>query len=150
MADGTYTGLGNRDIDVTKDITIKSENGPQTTVIDVQGGPGTPPHWGFHFAHGEGGVLEGFTIRNAFAVYGGAVACQMNTVVRGNVFEDNYVTGGGGAISGNEGALIANNIFRRNRASRGGAIIFSDCSGPVRGRNLLRKPCRTLWRGDRC
>ena len=41
VADGTYTGDGNRDIDFGgKSIVLKSENGPVLTVIDCEGNPG--------------------------------------------------------------------------------------------------------------
>ena len=45
VADGTYTGTGNKNLDFGgKVITVKSENGPGTCVIDCEGS-GT----GFHF-----------------------------------------------------------------------------------------------------
>ena len=38
VADGTYTGDGNRDIDFHgKAIIVKSENGPQNCIIDCNG-----------------------------------------------------------------------------------------------------------------
>ena len=38
VADGTYTGSGNRDISYKgKAITVMSENGPESTVIDCEG-----------------------------------------------------------------------------------------------------------------
>jgi len=41
VADGTYTGDGNRDIDFGgKSIVLKSENGSVLTVIDCEGNPG--------------------------------------------------------------------------------------------------------------
>jgi hypothetical protein len=37
VADGTYTGVGNRDIDFKgKAITVKSENGPENCIIDCE------------------------------------------------------------------------------------------------------------------
>lgn len=41
LTDGMYTGDGNRDNDFgSKDIVLKSENGPVFTVIDCEGNPG--------------------------------------------------------------------------------------------------------------
>jgi hypothetical protein len=38
VADGTYTGNGNRDIDfLGRSIVVMSENGPDATVIDCRG-----------------------------------------------------------------------------------------------------------------
>jgi hypothetical protein len=60
VEDGTYTGPGNRDIDFKgKAITVQSENGPASTIIDCQGlGRG----FYFHNNEGKGSVLAGFTI----------------------------------------------------------------------------------------
>jgi len=53
VADGVYTGNGNRDIDFFgKAITVRSENGPENCVIDCQGTP-TNPHRGFYFHNNE-------------------------------------------------------------------------------------------------
>ena len=60
VADGTYTGAGNKDLDYKgKAITVISENGPEITIIDCEGeGRG---FW-FHTNEGENSVLSGFTI----------------------------------------------------------------------------------------
>ena len=64
VAPGIYRGDGNRDIDFKgKAITVCSEAGPRTCIIDSQGSE-ADPHRGFHFHSGEesDSVLEGFTI----------------------------------------------------------------------------------------
>lgn len=63
---GTYSGSGNRDVDVSKALTIKSESGAGQTTIDC-GGSEQENHRGF-FIHGNaGGVrVEGLTIKNGF------------------------------------------------------------------------------------
>ena len=66
VADGVYTGPGNRDITFPgKAITVRSANGAATCIIDCQGTQ-EDPHRGFHFADGETGdsVLDVVTIRN--------------------------------------------------------------------------------------
>ncbi len=79
VADGTYIGDGNRDIDYHgKSITLRSENGPDVCVIDCQGSSGEP-HFGFNFRTGEsrGAVVCGFTIRNGWSDQsGGAICCE--------------------------------------------------------------------------
>jgi hypothetical protein len=64
VAPGTYTGDGNRDIDFKgKAITVKSENGPQTCIIDCNS-VSREWHQGFFFRSSEdcNSVLSGFTI----------------------------------------------------------------------------------------
>ncbi len=66
VAEGTYTGEGNRDIDfLGKAITVRSENGPENCIIDCQASY-DDPHRGFYFHGGENedSVIEGFTITN--------------------------------------------------------------------------------------
>lgn len=67
VADGTYTGWGNRDIDFRgKAITVRSENGPENCIIDCEGS-NEDPHVGFYFHRDEdaNSVLDGFTVINA-------------------------------------------------------------------------------------
>lgn len=64
VADGTWIGEGNRDLDFgDKAIALLSENGPLVCVIDCQG-TGPDPHRGFWFHSGEGrdSVVEGFGV----------------------------------------------------------------------------------------
>ena len=70
VADGTYTGDGNRDIDfLGKAITVRSENGAEDCIIDCEGSS-TEEHRGFYFHSGEdaNSVLEGFTITNGYGL----------------------------------------------------------------------------------
>ncbi len=64
VAPGIYSGQDNWDIDFQgKAITLRSEAGPQSTIIDCS----TQGHRGFYFHQGEGpnSILRGFTIRGA-------------------------------------------------------------------------------------
>jgi M6 family metalloprotease-like protein len=69
LADGTYTGNGNRDLDfLGKALTLRSENrDPATCVIDCQGSP-ADPHRGLIFHSGEGAyaAVEYLTIKNGY------------------------------------------------------------------------------------
>jgi hypothetical protein len=62
VADGTYTGDGNRDIDFGgKAILVMSETGPENSIIDCQdSGRG----FYFHSGETEGSKVQGFTVRN--------------------------------------------------------------------------------------
>jgi len=91
VADGTYTGDGNRDIDFHgKAITVKSENGPENCIIDCNGRL-RDEHRGFRFHSGEdaNSAIIGFTIVNshprlycrpfppfACGPRGGAIQCE--------------------------------------------------------------------------
>ena len=84
VADGVYTGPGNRDIDFNgKAITVRSENGPGNCIIDCNGTE-AEPHRGFYFHNGEdsNSVLDGLTIINGYGPkngdlfsHGGAIYC---------------------------------------------------------------------------
>ncbi len=73
VADGTYTGAGNRDLDFGgKAITVRSANGPESCTIDCNG---TELDWyrGFYFHSGEdtNSVVKGFTIQSGYICGGG-------------------------------------------------------------------------------
>lgn len=81
VADGTYTGDGNRDIEFKgKAITVASENGAETCIIDCQGTE-EENHRGFRFNNREekDSIVSGFTIKNGSAEYGGAIACDFSS-----------------------------------------------------------------------
>ncbi len=138
VAQGTYTGSGNRDIDFQgKAITVKSENGPAETIIDCQAGV-SDSHRGFDFSSGESSSsrLEGFTIRNGyvtgsgFDAFGAGIRCHASSpTITDCIITDNTAVGGGGGISCTENSepIITNNSIIGNVASGdGGGIHFKD------------------------
>ncbi|MHC4864377.1 MAG: S8 family serine peptidase [Planctomycetota bacterium] len=121
VADGTYTGEGNRDIDFRgKMITVRSESGPESCVIDCNG-DANEPHRGFWFHKGEGpnSVLDGFTITNGY----------------GHLYpsSDDWISKGGGIYCcDNSSPTIANCKIENNRADWGGGMEnWEDCSPTV-------------------
>ena len=74
LAAGTYTGVGNRDIDfLGKAITVTSESGPDVTIIDCE-----TLGRGFYFHNGESedAFVSGFTITNGrVRDQGGGIYC---------------------------------------------------------------------------
>ena len=64
---GLYTGEGNKKIRIeNKVITVRSESGPENTIIDCEG-----DGWGFYFRNVSNiGELEGFRIINGSHSYG--------------------------------------------------------------------------------
>jgi parallel beta-helix repeat protein len=78
IADGTYTGTGNKDLDFAgKVITVRSVGGdPAACIIDCQGsGRG----FYFHGGEGAGSVVQGLTIRNGNNDDGGGVYCHYSS-----------------------------------------------------------------------
>jgi len=72
LADGTYTGPGNRDIEFYgKVITIQSENGPDYCIVDSQGTQASP-HRAFNLDANS--IVDGLTITNGFA-WGSGISC---------------------------------------------------------------------------
>lgn len=66
ISNGTYTGLGNKDLTYEgKAITVRSENGPESCIIDCEGdGRGVS----FHTRETAGSVFEGITVRQGIYV----------------------------------------------------------------------------------
>jgi len=137
VADGIYTGTGNRDIDfLGKAITVCSENGPENCIIDCQGSIGNE-HRGFYFHSGEtsSAVLDGFTIINGYTRIGAAICCNNSSpIIINNVIADNWSRGG--AIScDNSSPSIIKNIIKDNspptgEGAAGGGIYCWDNSSP--------------------
>ncbi|MHC4157646.1 MAG: LamG-like jellyroll fold domain-containing protein [Planctomycetota bacterium] len=141
VADGTYTGEGNRDIDfLGKSITVRSGSGPEDCIIDCQ-----HSGRGFYFRRGEdaNSVLDGFTITRGY-IYGswrvgvgGAIRCRYSSspTIKNCIFTDNSAGWDGGAIDNrsNSSPTITNCIFTKNSAigNDGGAINNEDGSNPT-------------------
>jgi hypothetical protein len=130
VAPGRYTGPGNRDVDFKgKAVTVRSDGGARTCIVDC-GGTKDDPHRGFILRRpGKGtAVLDGFTVTNGYAEYGGGgLQMERGCVVRNCVVTGNYVergVGGGISLSGGTvvNCVITNNLAGREgvRASGGG------------------------------
>jgi len=99
VADGTYTGVGNRNLDFNgRALTVKSENGPHGCIIDCeQLGRG----FYFHNQEGHDSRVEGFTLYNGAAVwYGGGISIEAAspTVTDCTFLQNSAVVGGGMCI----------------------------------------------------
>ena len=145
VADGVYTGFGNRDLSYGgKAITLKSENGPATCIIDCQGTQENP-HRGFDF-DGEtaAAVLDGFTITNG-STPNGAILDEFNgagilirsgsPTIMNCVITNNWAGCWGGAIccswSGQGSPTIINCTISDNYCDDDGGAIFSLDSNPT-------------------
>jgi len=146
VADGAYSGDGNRDLNFGgKVITVSSENGPDTCIIDCNGTE-DDPHRGFYFHSGEdcNSVVAGFTITNGYARSGGGIYCSgssptlINCTFSGNKAE--YFGGwpwswlrgdGGGIYCDDSSPTVTNCTFSGNSASVGGGIYCDDGSPTI-------------------
>ena len=101
VADGTYTGEFNRDLDLGgKALIVRSENGPFATVIDAGGADGDL-HRAFIFQDRteRGTVIDGFTMKNGYIGEGGALWLRAaDPIIRNCVFVDNLGLLSGGTI----------------------------------------------------
>jgi hypothetical protein len=93
LADGTYVGHRNRNIDfLGKAVTLRSQSGNASAcVINCQGAPAITER-GFYFHSGEGpaSVVEAITITNGNADYGAGIYCMAaSPTIRDCVFVDN-------------------------------------------------------------
>ncbi len=97
VADGVYTGLGNREIRFNgKAITVISENGPETTVIDCE-----DADLGIRFETGEGAdsVFSGFTITRGNHEDAGGIYCfQASPTIENCIITHCRTAMGGGGI----------------------------------------------------
>jgi hypothetical protein len=132
LADGTFTGVGNRDIGyLGKAIVVRSASGdPDACVIDCEGGP----YRGFYFhtSEGSGSGLDAVTVTNGNPnFWGGAVRIigASPTITR-CVFRGNHGLGEGGAVSVEGGdARFTMCRFAENSATDGGAVSICDFPG---------------------
>ncbi len=134
LADGTFTGDGNRDLDFKgKEITIHSQSGnAKYCIIDCQA-DADHPHRGFFFGSGEtaNSVLKNVTIRNAWSTYGGGMRIDSaNPTIQGVIFDGNGGGDGGAIILANASPVIEDCIFEDNEVTDAGGAIYANASYP--------------------
>ena len=141
---GTYTGVGNRDIDFNgKSLTVTSQAGPSSTIIDCGGyktTDGSGNHRGFYFHSGEkSATIIGFTVKNGYeasvssipdsgnggGIYNASNGTLTNCTVSGNTAQN----GGGIYKSGIGTTTLTNCTVLGNTAYDGGGIYKFNPSG---------------------
>lgn len=131
VADGTYSGTGNYNIDfIGKAIVVMSENGAESCVINCQGmGRG----FYFHTNEDSTSALTGFTIRNGEGEGGGIFCISSAPTIVNCIFRENNSAFDGGALACFFGAdsKIDNCIFDSNEGGGWGGGIYIDASLPV-------------------
>lgn len=128
LADGVYTGSGNRDIQINKPLTIRSESGlPEQCIIDcAQSGRG-------FLVFNASAYFQGMTIQNSLALtreafYRGAAIYSLNsdTRIRHCRFSNNRASLYGGAICTEYGSLhVVDSLFTGNNTDTEGGAIHS-------------------------
>jgi hypothetical protein len=119
VANGTYTGPGNREIGLLgKAITVRSEHGPELCIIDCQGAGRGFICWG----DPAGASIEGFTVRNGVG-NGGALYCRNSSLtITDSIITGNHGAWGGGLYLQDFHGTVSGNVIQGNTAGSGGGI----------------------------
>lgn len=131
-------------------VTVKSEAGPEATVID--GGKPVNPDFAsvvtFMWGENRDSVLEGFTITNGWGtriywgsgsqIYGGGIYCTSGPTVRNNIITMNSARYGAGvACLEASGPLFTGNTITLNAgASSGGGFYAEESYAEVSGNTI--------------
>jgi parallel beta-helix repeat protein len=147
VADGTYTGDGNRDLDFGGvNMVVMSENGPEATTIDCEAS-WLDPHRGFYFHSGEdsSSIVQGFAIENGFAAgsypesCGGAIYCggSSPTIVDNTITASTALDDGGGIYCDASSPTVEGNMIADNMAHDSGGGIYCSASSPAIVNNTI-------------
>lgn len=142
LASGVFTGPGNKDVNFRgKAITVVSESGAASTVIDCEGSGG-----GFVFDsnEGPGSVLSGITVTSGMV--GSALQTLPASMTRDEYIEQAPAAVLGGAVNVVAGSpTITGNVFISCTASLGGAVGVTTGS-PVIENNWIES-CNATYGG---
>jgi len=132
LADGTFTGPGNRDLSfLGKPITVRSlGDDPELCIIDCEGSE-SDQHSGVYFNDGEDNntILRGVTITGGWSSSGG-IRCNSEPRISNCIISNNHGEYGGGIGAG--GSLIVENcLISNNHATDEGGGIYANTSSIV-------------------
>jgi len=141
VADGLYSGPGNRDIDFHgNNITVRSVSGATKTVIDCQG-TDSNPHRGFFFHSGETATarIDGITVENGYSpsnpgsFNGGGICIEGSSpTIADCILKNNVAHEAGGGISALQGSpVVVNCVLSGNLAYQGGGIYLGYSNATV-------------------
>lgn len=142
VADGTYTGIGNKNLDFgERAITVCSENGPELTIIDCEN-----DGRGFYFQTGEAqdSIVAGFTITRGLSLNGGGISCDNSSPTINNcIFKSNTATQlGGGIYAGSSSPIVTNCTFEDNRGGEhAGGMCCSNSDAFISGCVFIANVC---------
>ncbi|MFA7256541.1 MAG: choice-of-anchor Q domain-containing protein, partial [Kiritimatiellales bacterium] len=120
VADGTYTGAENRNLDfLGKPLMLLSENGPTNCILDCEN-----ENRGFYLKNNAGSVIQGIQILQGFSGWdtspgnglGGAVCCiNVNLLFENCCFLSNTAVDAGGVVyAENSSIIFKNSVFKDN------------------------------------
>jgi len=119
IADGVYSGYGNTNITINRNMTIQGQS-QAGTIIN-----GTDTNWIFNIQPGISVTLENLTLTNGYTTnVGGAVSNQGNLTLNNCTFTQNQAFRGG-AIYNQDNLTVNNCTFSNNRASVDGGVIWN-------------------------
>jgi hypothetical protein len=123
---------------IGKKITILGESGPTKTTID---GLGIGTVVSFVFGEGQDSVLEGFTITNGLAYWGGGIySLDSSPTIRKVVITDNVgIHGGGICFYGASNPIVTECTITKNYAIYAGGGISCMNSRPLISNNYITK-----------
>ncbi len=125
---GNYSAFGKNGVVNMrgKQITLKSQEGPDVTFID---GNNILRCFYCNSGENENTIIEGFTIQNGYAdsIGGGMRNFNSNPTVRNCIFKNNSAADKGGGMfnSGGSSPVIENCRFENNSDSQGGGGIYN-------------------------
>ncbi len=135
VAEGTYTGNGNRNINFSgKAITVRSAYGPESCIIDCENNGRA---FSFTKRESNNSQLIGFTIRNGYLENDGGAAIYINKsspTISQCIFENNtavstisgHMAFGGAIVCYYYGTPVFSEcVFRNNYGGWGGAVGLS-------------------------
>ncbi len=128
VLDGTYTGDGNRDLDFGgKAITVRSENGPESCMIDCTGIGGG---FSFHSEEAAASILDGFSVTGADR--SGIFCSHSSPTIRHCTISGNVDSYGGGVYCGTYSfPTIERCTISGNDAAYGGGVFCDSFSWPT-------------------
>ena len=137
IADGTYTGTGNRDLDTKgKQVTVRSQSGnANNCVIDCQGSAGAP-HRGFAITKGEtmATVIQNLKVMNGWVASSGAgmYIVSSSPAIEGCILSSNHAGVDGGGIFNYQGnPLVSGCSFYDNYAGDAGGGMMNHTCAPA-------------------
>ncbi len=140
VAEGTYTGAGNKNLDFYgRPITVKSAGGPYATIIDCQN---SARAFLFHRGEVANALVEGFTLTGGSSWQGGAIYIrQASPTIKNCIISCNYANSTGGDVAGMGGgglfcsyssSQVINCVFEGNVTPGDGGAIYNYLSSTNR------------------
>lgn len=128
LFNGVFTGPGNRNLEFTSQVLLKSRFGYSTCIIDCES-----QGRGFNLTEETGGTIEGVTVRGGQAADGAVAVTGWGAYIFEDcLFQDNHATDRGGVWYGTDMGNVnfRGCIFLNNTAgNQGGALMAEGATG---------------------